>query len=69
MKPRDHKIMEERKRNLEGRLDRENLSGDLDKPVLGDLNVHYEMSGRARSGAAGSRRFTRWCRGWGWIAR
>ena len=45
MKPRDHKIMEERKGNLERRLDRGNLPGDLDKPVLGDLNVHYEMRG------------------------
>ena len=53
MNPRDHKIMEERKGNLERRLDRGNLSGDLDKPVLGDLNVHYEMSGRARAVGCG----------------
>ena len=53
MNPRDHKIMEERKRNLERRLDRENLPGDLDKPVLRDLNVHYEMSGRARAVGCG----------------
>ena len=53
MRPRDHKMIEERKRNLERRLGRGNLPLDLEKPVLGDLNLHYEMSGRAQAAGCG----------------
>ena len=53
MRPRDHKMIEERKRNLERRLGRENLPLDLEKPVFSDLNIHYEMSGRAQAAGCG----------------
>ena len=53
MKTRDHEIIEERKRNLERRLGRENLADNLEKPVFGDLNIRYEMSGRAQATGCG----------------
>ena len=53
MKTRNHEIIEERKGNLERRLGRENLAGDRDKPVLGDVNMRYEMSGRTQATGCG----------------
>ena len=53
MKPRDHEILEERKGKLELRLARENLGEDLERPVLGEVNVHYEMSGRTQATGCG----------------
>jgi hypothetical protein len=53
VKRKDHRIIEERKRNLERRLHRENLGGDLVKAVLGNGNVHYEMSDRTQATGRG----------------
>jgi len=49
----DREIIEERKRNLERRLARENLAEDLGNPVFGDRNIRYEMSGRAQACGCG----------------
>lgn len=46
---RDLRILEERAGSLEARLDRENIRGDCGRPVLGDVNVHYEMGERTRA--------------------
>ena len=48
MNARDHRILEERKEKLNRRLDRNNIPGDCQAPVLGDLNIRYEMGGRTR---------------------
>ena len=46
---RDLRILGERERSLEARLDRDNIQGDCQTPVLGDVNVHYEVGERVRA--------------------
>jgi len=53
VKRKDHRIIEERKRNLEWRLDRGNLGGDPERPVFGDENLHCEMSDRMHATGCG----------------
>jgi hypothetical protein len=50
---RDHRIILARKENLKARLDRGNIAGDCGKPVLGDVNIRYEMGGRTHATGAG----------------
>jgi len=46
---RDLRIIRERQRSLKARLDRDNIQGDCRAPVLGDVNIHYEMGERTRA--------------------
>jgi len=46
---RDLRILRERERSLKARLDRDNIKGDCEAPVLCDANVHYEMGERTRA--------------------
>ena len=53
MNEKDRRIITERKENLKRRLDREIKEGQGEKPMLGDLNIHYEMGGKTRAISCG----------------
>jgi hypothetical protein len=50
---KDSRIIAEREANLKRRLDREVKAGQGEKPMLGDLNIHYEMGAKVRAIACG----------------
>jgi len=52
VKRADHKVIAERKRNLQKRLDRRNFKG-AGKPIFSGGNVHYEMADRVRGTGCG----------------
>ncbi len=52
MKRADHKVLRERKGNLQRRLDRRNFKG-AGKPIFSGGNVRYEMADRVRGVACG----------------
>ena len=49
MKEKDRMIITEREENLKGRLDRELKPGQGEKPMIGGLNIHYEMGAKTRA--------------------
>lgn len=49
MNAKDEKIIAQRKRSLKHRLDRKNVKGKDGGPMLGEVNIHYEMGERVRA--------------------
>jgi len=53
MNSKDQKILAQREENLKRRLDRKVKEGQGEKPMLGDLNIRYEMGEKTRAIAYG----------------
>lgn len=53
MNEKDREIIAEREENLKRRLDREIKEGQGEQPMLGDLNIHYEMGSKTRAISCG----------------